>query len=157
MTLSFSQENILARDFIRKIHAGFVKAGLPHDFPPEYLAELADVQPKYHSIRQGHRWRAGMKIHFTAKNRTPDMYLFAPVIECTGVQNIEISSEQKTGYLAIWIDGKECGPFGVDAVCRNDGLTNDEFCKFFDTRTPYVFQGQIIHWTGRTYPELSEL
>jgi len=48
---------------------------------------------KIHTIRRGSRWRKGMKIHFQIWDGKPyrsNSIQFAPVIECTGAQDIEI-------------------------------------------------------------------
>ena len=53
------------------------------------------IKPKRHTIRAGHRWKPGMKIHMVINNRTANRFQFASVIQCVSVQDIEI---KHTGY-----------------------------------------------------------
>lgn len=110
--------------------------------------------PKLHTIRKGNRWKEGMKIHMVVHNRTKDRFQFAPVIKCTGVQDIKIRHEiwetqnVKIPMKNIYIDGFTCGHKVAHDIARNDGFDSIyDFFQFFNED----FEGQIIHWTGLKY------
>jgi hypothetical protein len=113
------------------------------------------VKPKKHTIRAGHRWRAGMKIHPVINNRTKDRFQFTPVIECKSVQEIKI--EYEDGLPNVYIDNHPIywhtrrntfGECNMHNLAVNDGFSNlKEFFAYFNTN----FKGQIIHWTNLKY------
>lgn len=107
----------------------------------------ANRLPKIHTIREDKkdRWKVGNKIHFVINNRQPNRFRFAPVIECTGVQHIMISSDIKV----VWINGE---PISDNEILKqlaiNDGFKSvSDFFDYF----PDGFQGKIIHWTNKIY------
>lgn len=110
--------------------------------------------PKLHTIRKGNRWREGMKIHFVINNRTKDRFQFAPVIECTGVQEIGIIYDGKWGTLpTVVIDGIKYNTYlrdfrVIQKLAKNDGFESiEDFFKYFNED----FKGQIVHWTKLRY------
>lgn len=118
------------------------------------------ISPKPHTIRRGHRWKKGDKIHMVIHNRTKDRFQFVPVIECTGVQDIEISfsptfdpPEIKVNKLINYrpyvnVDGNDLTAQGIEELATNDGFPSVEsFFNFFDKD----FDGQIVHWTDIRY------
>jgi len=111
--------------------------------------------PKLHTIRRGHRWKAGDTIHFTADNRTPQACQFA-VAPCTGTQEIVMDlGDQPTRQLQLLvsIDQRHTRSFDVERLARNDRLTLEQFTRWFtmDILQHGVFRGQIIHWTDLRY------
>lgn len=118
------------------------------------LWDGADVLPKLHTIRRGHRWKPGMKIHMVINNRKANRFQFAPVIECVSVQDIEI---KHTGYapnlpLVMVHNGKHLmNPLGYEEISElaiNDGFDSPEhFFEYFSED----LQGQIVHWTHTRY------
>lgn len=117
--------------------------------------EIKDVCPKIHTIRQGNRWKAGMKIHPVINNRNKNRFQFAPVMECVSVQEIEIYKgiiliDNKVFYDE-WIS-KHCPDRSklnfISKLAINDGFPSVEaFFQYFNTD----FTGQIIHWTDLNY------
>jgi hypothetical protein len=118
-----------------RIHGGF-----PGIF------KIGDVScMKKHSLRQGDKWKAGMKIHPVIHNRTALRFQFAPTVLCPRVDDILI--DQKKG---IYINGKKYCNWHIDSpklkeLAYNDGLSPVVFFNYFNQ----PFDGQIIHWTDQ--------
>ena len=123
--------------------------------------EAEELNPKLHTIREdkSDRWKPGTQIHFVINNRSKNRYQFAPVLECKGIQIIEIFHD--LGHAEIHIDGQFYGEVyrhGLDDIyqhtddlellAKNDGfLSVDQFFAWFKKD----FTGKIIHWTGLKY------
>lgn len=171
MTLSFSTKWPVRMQscagqpnfFIQKIWMTIPGAtlGLLSDYYSAYMDKFgycwdASQPPraKAHTIRRGHRWKPGMKIHMAINNLTANRFQFAPIVQCVSVQDIEI---KHTGYapnypLVMVHNGKHLiNPLGYDEICQlaiNDGFeTIDQFFEYFNED----FEGQIIHWTPLRY------
>lgn len=177
MTLSFSTKWPVRMQscagqpnyFLEKIWSGFHHKGMLGpleriDYDQEHKERFGSywdgwytpdtTLPKLHTIRRGHRWKRGMKIHMAINNRTANRFQFAPVIQCVSVQDIEI---KHTGYapnypLVMVHNGKHLmNPLGYDEIYRlaiNDGFeTIDQFFEYFNED----FEGQIVHWTKLKY------
>lgn len=116
--------------------------------------QQSSVNPKLHTIRAGTRWEAGMDIHFAINPRSKNYFQFAPVMECTGVQEIEIIH---TGYSpntpAVYIhNGKSLmNPLSyseIETLAQNDGFESiEQFFAWFNKD----FKGQLIHWSDLRY------
>lgn len=100
---------------------------------------------KIHTFRAGSRWRAGMLIHFYAKNRQPGMYLFYPIQQVLSVQAAELTAE------GMHLDGRRLEGAELELFAQRDGFaTAAEFFAFFEGRElPLV--GQLIHWSPVRY------
>jgi hypothetical protein len=117
--------------------------------------EYTPVIPKYHTIRKGNRWKAGMKIHFAINNRSKNYFQFAPVIEAKFVQKITIN--KFLDGINIYIDDdfylSQLDKGMLEEFAKNDGF--DTFKDFIDFFFPNdssgEFEGQIIHWTNLRY------
>lgn len=112
---------------------------------------FAELPPKLHTLRKDHKmtWKEGTLIHFTVGMRTKNHFRFAPVIKCTGIQEIEITV--KSDYLhdtEVKIDGRILLEPEVQELAWNDGFSNlVEFWLWFNED----FKGKIIHWTDLRY------
>lgn len=115
--------------------------------------------PKLHSIRAGHRWRKGMKIHFATGVRTKKYDNWATGV-CKGVQDIEIKWGHPNEDPSLYIDNVAAVEFEgedfIEEIAENDGLTKAQFLDWFyaaasDDNGKRTFKGQIIHWTDLTY------
>lgn len=110
--------------------------------------DILDFKPKIHSIRDGHRWRAGMKIHMVINNRTRNRLQFAPVMEAVCVQDIivrNLFNDRKGVYVA----GRKLTKKKLEKLVINDGFESvDAFWNFFSGRD---LIGQIIHWSDLKY------
>ncbi|RQO37929.1 hypothetical protein DBR39_13655 [Chryseobacterium sp. KBW03] len=117
---------------------------------------------KIHTIREDKtsRWKSGMMIDFFINARQKNMFCFAPRIQVTSIQNIEIK------FMSIWnshglyakpfvkIDGTiiyDVAGNGKEKMLQlavNDGFESiDDFFSYFNKD----FKGKIIHWTGFKY------
>jgi hypothetical protein len=110
---------------------------------------------KNHTIRAGHRWKAGMIIHPVIKNRTKNRFQFAPTMPCKSVQKIEIEYEEGSpnvyinNQLIYWHTKRNTfGELKMREIAINDGFDSvEDFFAYFNTD----FKGQIIHWTNLKY------
>jgi len=105
---------------------------------------------KIHTIRNGKRWKAGMKIHFATGVRTKKYNCFKEGV-CISVQDIRI--EKKRGDLYFYIDDRFVNGWEVQFVSANDGLHQNDLHEWFgsDLKDREAFEGQIIHWTNHKY------
>lgn len=124
-------------------------------YRPALHEHFPDLLPKIHTFREGHRWKAGMKMHLVVNNRTPQRYQFGkevPELEyCNGVQTCIIRTVNlPTQAISVEVDGREVDPL-LFAV--NDGFNSpDQFFDWFGhpfKTTEHV--GQIIHFTDFRY------
>jgi hypothetical protein len=152
---SFAQEHF---DYSKKMISRFNK--------PILVSGVSN--PKIHTIRNdnSNRWKPGNMIHFVINNRTPDRFQFAPVLECKGVQKIDIvwsrKFDGKSGSVIVLIDEE---PFAIADVwdyCVNHSedyrklkvlANNDGFSSVLDFLNYFNqdFSGKIIHWTNHKY------
>ncbi len=114
------------------------------------------IAPKIHTIRAGHRWKTGDKLHMVINNRQKNRFQFAPVLEAKSVQDFEIKD---FGIVCtVNVDDEKIAEFHdglgyqttVDfkSLCINDGFDNElAFMRYFKGD----FKGQIIHWTNHRY------
>jgi hypothetical protein len=123
-----------------------------------FLWDKETIKPKFHTIRTGNRWKAGMQIHPVINNRTKDRFQFAPTIECISVQKIEIKEVLMTQtdkcvvvgnkIFVVEVDGVRLRIHTIKFLAINDGFpTVEAFFQYFNTD----FKGQIIHWTDLKY------
>jgi len=115
----------------------------------DQLVEPIRQGTKIHTFRAGKRWRAGMLIHFYARSRRPDMYLFYPVRPCVSVQDAELTS------AGMHVDGRLLEGPELELFAQRDGFaTSTDFLAFFEGR-PLPIVGQLIHWTPARYDAAS--
>jgi hypothetical protein len=117
--------------------------------PTKFQEKIVEGK-KIHTIREGDRWRAGMKIHFATGVRTKRYTQFNSGI-VTSVQNIHIAPPfEKDGYTTglILIDGNGLNEYTKSLLATNDGFDSiNDFWLWFKEG----IHGQIIHWTGYKY------
>lgn len=108
--------------------------------------------PKIHTIRNGNRWKEGMRIHMATGVRTPFYRQFndnVPELQTViGIQSIQIKNifDDRQG---IWIDGRLLLQEEINLLAVNDGFNSpDQLWNWF---TMQDFEGQIIHWTNFKY------
>ena len=140
---------------------------------------------KIHTIREDskNRWKAGNTIQFATGVRTKHYNQFLQW-HCVSVQPIVLVNHGNHVYCRIQTGDKEfihndCvehGPvergdtyiryykedrqFGgkglLHDLCKNDGLSWEEFKKWFVPNEGDKFEGKIIHWTDFRYSEKGE-
>jgi len=150
--------------FVEKIWRGFKDEtyGLPkewHSYIRDYTKAVDDrsaidllsyylsVEPKYHTIRAGHRWRVGDKFSprvWSGKPYRSKQAVIGPDIEVKRAWNIEIKANDK-----IIIDHCDFGTFcevnpDVMVLAKNDGLSTVDLLNWFPNNKD--FEGQIICW-----------
>lgn len=110
---------------------------------------------KIHTIRKGHRWVAGDKIHYCTRLRTSEYNQFKHGV-CSHVQHIQIAFYEGTGKkMTVLIDGRPIKDERVlEKLVRHDGLTTEQFIDWFHRSTKFgkqLFDGQIVHFTPFKY------
>lgn len=111
---------------------------------------IGDYTPKVHTIRvdSKRRWKVGNKIHFYYNSRTPNMFQFAPVVTCTGVQKISIKWSRRRDKVSIMVDGRNLSSEEREQLAVNDGFSSyEDFLIYFNQD----FNGVLIHWTQLKY------
>lgn len=129
-------------------------------FPEKILAgvdpELRKIYiPKIHTIRAGHRWKAGNSIQMATGVRTSNYNQFNKGIPelsvCKSVQNVAIVYKDNAPH--IFIDSKEYFFSDISLLFINDGFVGMHFnhvvsfFRWFHSD----FEGQIVHWTDFRY------
>lgn len=119
------------------------------------LAPIDIMDPKHHTIRAGHRWKAGdwfKPCVWSGKPYRSKMIQFAPEIQVVKTWDFVIR-EFIDGF---WMDfGSHSLPVvDIDSpVAGNDGLTTDDFTAWFmdspDFKKSQMFSGQIICWSDK--------
>ena len=143
--------------FVEKIVRGLHRLGNePWDIEDAIFSEemYYIVEPKWHTIRAGNRWKAGDKFSprvWSGKPYASKQIIIAPDIEIKSVQDIKIEVDKD--YVCILIDN---WPFfeenknmvtqieAFETLAKNDGLTLDDLKAWF--KYPKPFTGQIICW-----------
>lgn len=158
--------------FVEKITMGLLKYEptkqlmLDYEWPKNHFYShpfscRSDLKPKLHTMREDakERWKPGNSIHMVVNNRSPKMWMFAPIIPCTRTQRVLILWKHTT--VKIFIDGviyitfdhqrndnKVIDLLRLVTLSENDGFeTKELFLKYFHKD----FKGKIIHWTNLKY------
>jgi hypothetical protein len=121
-----------------------------------FKTELADykicasAEPKYHTIRAGHRWKAGDLCSPRVWSGVP--YQEKQIVICDDIEvkkvwnfNITIHSWDvaKEEFAAlIYLQGKRVAPDLLLEIAKNDGLELGDFLAWF--KFPMEFDGQVI-------------
>jgi hypothetical protein len=131
--------------------------------------------PKWHTIRQGNRWKVGDRFSPRAWNGEPyktKQTTFAPDVEIKQLWDIKIVTEDDDGendWSYIVLNGKSYTVYSdeylspvIKKLALNDGLsTTDMFDWFKLQRTnkqirnkeSKIFEGQVICWSDKIqYP-----
>jgi len=118
-------------------------------FLPTIPMHYYTMGAKYHTIRAGHRWKAGDKFSprvWSGRPYNSPQIIIAPDMEVKKVWDFEIDD---CGVIAI--GGKyyfdeldEFGFVSYERLASNDGLTERDFLNWF--KYPAPFDGQIICW-----------
>jgi hypothetical protein len=119
-----------------------------------------NITPKKHTIRldKKNRWKVGNKIHAVYHNRTKSQHQIAPIFECKGIQDIEITYNHGKAFViiknkpcpAIWIHDFKSDYVhpNILEIAINDGFNNlTDFFNWFNAD----FKGKIIHFTNFRY------
>lgn len=137
--------------FVEKIWKSLIDTELQKELWFPYISEYIKVtgsklpeydliQPKFHTIRAGNRWKVGDKFSprvWSGKPYNSKQIIIAPDIEIKKVWNFEIKDSEVNinGFL---YNGK------TKDLIKNDGLEEMDFWNWF--QFPKPFSGQIICW-----------
>lgn len=107
------------------------------------LGMFIEGKIKHHTIRAGHRWKAGDKFSprvWSGKPYASKQIQFAPDIEVKKVWSFSI------GLAAVYIDQQRwIDKSFIKKVSENDGLEMQDFLDWF--QYPKPFNGEIICWS----------
>ena len=148
-------------------------------FKKQFVPLILDSS-KIHTIRQDpkDRWKAGNKIHFATGTRTKAYSQFKEGV-CHSVQPILLFNHGNHVYCRIGCGGgitvhndcvehhypdrnehtlwykdhlkRQVGGGLLGDICRNDGLSWEDFKAWFIPNENDKFTGKIIHWTDFRY------
>jgi hypothetical protein len=124
---------------------------------------------KVHTLRNNDRIRPGVKLHMATGVRTKLYNCFCEK-ECISTQRIKFTisenrvshycidiycSDAKLRHIDFMVDGRSLEYGDAIKLIMNDGFTTFfEFIEFFCPKfsfEPFVFDGNIIHWTDLKY------
>jgi hypothetical protein len=115
------------------------------------LHKTTELGSKPHTIRSGHRWKAGdmasLRVWSGIPYNSPQI-IFAPDVEIKKVYHFEID-ENPPGYTAH-INSKPVYSKNLSVVANSDGLSYDDFKSWFKWGKQ-EFHGQIICWGEVNY------
>lgn len=109
--------------------------GKDFDSKKDFFTSLA---PKHHTIRAGHRWKAGDWFSprvWSGKPYNSKQIQFAPDIQIKKVWNV-----QRDDYGIFLIEGKDT--YDIRELAKNDGLSEDDLWRWIK----WPMEGQIICW-----------
>jgi hypothetical protein len=140
--------------FVEKVWSAFDKLGLPklnsisEDLVPDsILSRLEDFQPKYHTIRAGHRWKAGDWFSprvWSGKPYASKQIQFAPDIQIKKVWRFNTDGCDFFINDRLVAYSSSPNELFLTELATNDGLSEDDLLAWF--QYPTEFDGQIICW-----------
>ena len=162
--------------FVEKILSGLLKMeskgiadaiyesgkSLSYNDVDSFLEVVESQTPKFHTIRAGHRFKAGDYFSpriWSGKPYNSPQIVIAPDLKVEKVWNFEIRCESNSSMRGdisnfcyidrkLVMDGKS-----QEILCKNDGLSIVDFEDWFKIEhdgeecTPVSFDGQIICWS----------
>lgn len=129
---------------------------LPTDYS-DVKANIHQHEPKHHTIRAGHRFKAGDFFSprvWSGKPYNSKQIIIAPDVEIKKVWDFEIIGTKEFNNRKVIINGVERFELRSLSSCelaKNDGLDRGDFEDWF-CENPYfkkhqLFVGQIISWS----------
>lgn len=155
--------------FMEKIWKSLLERGQPmisgignNDLSYDYFNNhQQELQTKKHTIRRGHRWKAGDVFSPRVWSGVPyrsRQIIIAPDIKIVRADKIQILSTGEininvqaffyiNGRLFDFLDGKRENIYLTD-LAKNDGLSREDFISWFGIglAKQKTFSGQIIIW-----------
>lgn len=125
-------------------------------------------EPKHHTIRAGHRWKAGdwfQPFCWSGRPRWSKPILFAPPIQIVKTWDIEIVNYVDYELMAVQVNGRvfatwlhgfdfdsEASLLRTNELAKNDGLKTQDLIDWFtkspDFKKTNKFSGQILTWSN---------
>lgn len=129
-----------------------VNSNVPFEVLYEFAKSISNKQfdPKYHTIRSGHRFKVGDKFSprvWSGKHYASKQIIIAPDIEVKKVWNIYIDENGVIDINGKYLHESDDCFFDFDAcnkLAKNDGLDFADFASWFPLGK--IFSGQIICW-----------
>ncbi len=149
-------------NFVEKILIGLQRMDVEideGDIPswPDEFCEYLDNSiegTKFHTIRSGHRWKAGDKFSprvWSGKPYNSKQIIIAPDIDIKQVWDIEMNPSLFEEECFFKLDGEPIHRNTLMEIAKNDGLGYIDFLGWFfgsdimsSKRKPFI--GQIICW-----------
>ncbi len=141
--------------FVEKIFAGLIDARYPNfeiagDFKNyDWYKYYNCTQPKFHTIRAGHRFKVGDYFSpriWSDKPYRSKQIIIAPDIEVKKVWNVEIFTALGCIYIGKRVNKNRYELYSFGTVAQNDGLTFEDMQHWFNVKPDKPFIGQIICW-----------
>lgn len=117
------------------------------------FAVYSDCTPKHHTIRAGHRWKAGEWFSprvWSGKPYNSKQIIIAPDVQVKKTWDFELHVFGVFQKVLVTIDRNVPKQNVIPTLACNDGLTVDDFEDWFllsrEFKRNQVFEGQIICW-----------
>lgn len=115
-------------------------------FDAAFLPQM-QAGTKIHTIRRGHRWKAGQLINFCLNEDQATGRTFRPDAAVTSTQHLRILDGRH-----LFIDERPIRGAELEQLAHHDGFVNAEaLLNWFHDHYGPVFEGQLIHWTPARY------
>lgn len=134
--------------FVEQIWNGLNKLKLPvpknKDVPSDFLwsiLPLSNYGDKFHTIRQGYRWKVGDKFSprvWSGKPYQSKQIIIAPDIEIKKIWDFSRDLISDNYYL----NGHEIDADKLELIAKNDGLSIEDFKAWINK----PFLGQVLCW-----------
>jgi len=121
----------------------------------QFQQRLFMIEPKFHTIRAGNRWKVGDKFSprvWSGKPYCSKQIIIAPDIEIKKIFDIELINSVNsniTGHdRGYWckVDDVVISELWFNELVKNDGLNWSDFIDWFNLKDNEIFKGQIICW-----------
>lgn len=117
--------------------------------PIDSLTRYLSVDPKYHTIRAGHRWKVGDKFsprQWSGKAYRSKQVIIGPDIEIKKTWRVSVINR------SIYIEGAPVTTYTIERLAINDGLSFADLLHWFMPlkKNPAPdWHGQIICWNEK--------
>lgn len=121
------------------------------DYPVGLDIDESILETKHHTIRQGRRWKEGMKFSprvWSGKPYNSKQIIIAPDIEIVKTWDVKIECVGPDIMVLLPTESKsQFQMLSSGEVAKNDGLMLPDFRDWFNNNgKPSEFEGQIICW-----------
>lgn len=131
--------------FVEKIWKSIKEDSVKHlDVPDISLHTFFDCDPKHHTIRAGHRFKAGDWFSprvWSGKPYNSKQIIFAPDIQIKKVWDFELTFDDLF-YIGKDLYAYSSSHDALEVLSANDGLSQVDLLNWFNK----PFTGQIICW-----------
>ena len=116
-------------------------------FDPVFVPPI-QAGSKIHTIRRGHRWKAGQLINFCLNaDQATTGRTFHPNAMVSSTQHLRILNGRH-----LFIDERPIVGVQLEQLAHHDGFSNAQtLLDWFQEHYGPAFEGQLIHWTPARY------